>query len=91
MNALIHGHYPKNGRYCHLYLIGVLPERQGQGRGSALMDPMIEQMRRESIPIYLETANPTNVEIYKKKGLGVFHTIRCASNTLYLMKTNPIG
>ena len=89
MNALIHNQYPKNERYCHLYLIGVLPERQGQGRGSALMDPMIENMGRKSVPIYLETANPTNVEIYKKKGLDVFHTMRCGSNTLYLMKSNP--
>lgn len=84
--ALIHDQYPKSGPYGHLYLIGVLPERQGQGRGSALMDPMIESMGKRSIPIYVETANPTNVEIYKKKGFAVFHTIPCGNNTLYLMK-----
>jgi ribosomal protein S18 acetylase RimI-like enzyme len=89
MNALIHNQYPKNERYCHLYLIGVLPERQGQGRGSALMDPMIEHMGRKSRSIYLETANPTNVEIYEKKGFDVFHTMRCGNNTLYWMKSNP--
>ena len=82
----IHDFYPKCQRYFQLYMIGVLPESQGTGLASSLMNPMIERMERENIPLYLETANPRNVEIYKKKGFAVFHTMQFGSNTLYMLK-----
>jgi len=82
----IHDFYPKSQHYFQLYMIGVLPESQGTGLASSLMNPMIERMERENIPLYLETANPRNVEIYKKKGFAVFHTMQFGSNTFYMLK-----
>jgi predicted acetyltransferase len=59
---------------------------QGKGLASALMNPMIEDMKKKSIPVHLETANPDNVEIYKKKGFNIFHKIKLGNNTFYWMR-----
>jgi ribosomal protein S18 acetylase RimI-like enzyme len=85
-DKIIYNLYPTNTPYRQLYLIGVLPEGQGKGLASTLMNPMIEAMDKEAIPIHLETANRRNVEIYKKKGFSVFNTMQLGNNTLYWMR-----
>jgi GNAT superfamily N-acetyltransferase len=52
----------------HLYLqfLGVEPARQGQGLGSALIRPMLEQADAKGLQCYLETFQPRNVPLYKK-------------------------
>lgn len=85
-DKLIYNYYPKNQKYCQLYLIGVLPEGQGKGLASKLINPMIERMKESSVPVHLETANPKNVEIYKKKGFAVINTKQLGCNTLYWMR-----
>ena len=85
--ALIHNNFRKYPRYCHLFMIGVLPEAQGMGLASALMNPMLQRMKEKSIPVFLETANPRNVDIYKKKGFKIFETLTIGDRTLALMST----
>jgi ribosomal protein S18 acetylase RimI-like enzyme len=68
-------------------MIGVLPEAQGKGLASALMNPMIQRMKEKSIPLFLETANPRNVDIYKKKGFKIFETLIIGDRNLVLMST----
>jgi ribosomal protein S18 acetylase RimI-like enzyme len=68
-------------------MIGVLPEAQGKGLASALMNPMIQRMKQESIPVFLETANLRNVDIYKKKGFKIFETLTIGDRNLVLMST----
>ncbi len=58
--AQVHNNVRKYPRYCHLYMIGVLPEEQGKGLASTLMNPMIQRMKEHSIPLFLETANLRN-------------------------------
>lgn len=77
--------YPK-GQYHHLYLIGVLPECQGQGYASALLNPVLNEMAEKSVPVYLETANINNVKIYEKKGFQVYNTWFWQGLALYYMK-----
>lgn len=57
--------------HAHLGPIGVSPEAQGQGVGSALMNRYIEHLRRERTAGYLETDKAENVEFYKKFGFVV--------------------
>ena len=83
-DKLIYSKYPN--KYCQLYLIGVLPEKHGKGLASALMNPMIEKMKSIAVPMHLETENPENVEIYKKKGFSVYNTLQIENNTLYWMR-----
>jgi ribosomal protein S18 acetylase RimI-like enzyme len=83
----VHKHFGKYPRYCHLYMIGVLPEEQGKGLASALMNPMIQRMKEESIPVFLETANLRNVDMYKKKGFKIRKTLTIGDRNLFLMST----
>jgi ribosomal protein S18 acetylase RimI-like enzyme len=82
---MIHNNFHKYKKYCHLYLIGVLPEAQGKGLASKLMNPVIDKMKHLSIPIFLETANPINVEIYKKKGFSIYKKLSEKNSELFLM------
>ena len=54
---------------------------------SALMNPIIRRMKEKSIPIFLETANLRNVDIYKKKGFKIFKTLTIGEQNLFLMAT----
>ncbi|MCK5059062.1 MAG: GNAT family N-acetyltransferase [Candidatus Aminicenantes bacterium] len=87
MNKLIYSQFPKHRSYFHLYLIGVLPEVQGKGLASSLMNPILAEKKANKIPVYLETANPKNVEIYKRKGFSIFNTFQTENTTIYFMKT----
>jgi ribosomal protein S18 acetylase RimI-like enzyme len=83
--------YPKQGRFCHLYLIGVLPACQGKGYASKLMNPILNAMHEQSIPVYLETANIRNVQIYRKKGFRTYNTwIKPGIELFYMKKTNAM-
>jgi ribosomal protein S18 acetylase RimI-like enzyme len=86
MDKLTYSQYPKNKSYFHLYLIGVLPEAQGKGLASSLLNPILTEKRENEIPVYLETANQKNVEIYKRKGFNIFNTIQTENPTIYFMK-----
>ena len=86
MDKLTYSQYPKNKSYFHLYLIGVLPEAQGKGLASSLLNPILTEKRENEIPVYLETANQKNVEIYKRKGFHIFNTIQTENPTIYFMK-----
>lgn len=85
--AHIHNNFRNDPRYCHLYMIGVLPEAQGKGLASTLMNPMLQRMEEKSIPVFLETANLRNVDIYKKKGFKVFETLTIGDHNVFLMST----
>lgn len=57
----------------HFYLsaLGVDPERQGEGIGTALMGPVLERCDRDRRPAYLETATARNVLLYERLGFDV--------------------
>jgi GNAT superfamily N-acetyltransferase len=57
----------------HLYLqfLGVEPQRQGNGLGSALIRPMVERADAHGMRCYLETFQPRNVPLYKKHGFEI--------------------
>ena len=64
-----HHHVP----HPHFYLsaLGVEPERQGTGTGTALMKPVLEHADRDGTPAYLETATARNVLLYERLGFDV--------------------
>lgn len=59
--------------HVHLGPIGVAPDAQGQGIGTALMEHYVAYLQREGSAGYLETDKPENVEFYKKFGFVVQH------------------
>src|SRR5262245_50987141 len=57
--------------HVHLGPIGVAPDAQGQGIGTALMYRYIEHLKQEQTAGYLETDRLSNIEFYKKFGFVV--------------------
>jgi GNAT superfamily N-acetyltransferase len=57
----------------HWYLValGVEPERQGQGIGGALMQPILARADARNLPCYLETHRPENVRLYQRHGFEI--------------------
>ena len=60
-------------REPHWYLatLGVDPDDQGQGIGSALASAFLEWADRDAQPAYLETDRAENVSFYERRGFGV--------------------
>ncbi|MGB2696023.1 MAG: GNAT family N-acetyltransferase [Dehalococcoidia bacterium] len=60
-----------HGPHWHLITLGVEPERQGQGVGGALIQPVLERADGEHLPCYLETAKERNLTFYRRHGFEV--------------------
>jgi GNAT superfamily N-acetyltransferase len=58
-------------RHFYLLALGVEPEYQGRGVGTALMRPILERCDREGIPAYLESSKERNVPLYERNGFKV--------------------
>jgi GNAT superfamily N-acetyltransferase len=48
--------------------VGVVPEATGQGRGSALLEPMLQRCDAERLPAYLEASGEDNARLYARLG-----------------------
>ncbi|HWP24379.1 MAG TPA: GNAT family N-acetyltransferase, partial [Candidatus Binatia bacterium] len=57
--------------HIHLGPLGVAPEMQRRGVGTALMSRYIERLQQEKITGYLETDRAENVSFYEKFGFVV--------------------
>jgi GNAT superfamily N-acetyltransferase len=62
-----HPHYP----HYYLWILGVEPERQGQGLGSTLLRSLRAQADGDGLPCYLETDKPSSVKLYESHGFVV--------------------
>lgn len=65
--AAMYRHHPSRPHY-YFRDIGVLPEKQGQGLGSALMRPTLERCDREGLPAYLEASTERSAALYERLG-----------------------
>lgn len=66
-------HDPKEPHW-HVDPLGVLPERQGQGIGSALLSHFTGIVDGEGMLAYLETDQEQNVRLYERFGFSVQET-----------------
>jgi GNAT superfamily N-acetyltransferase len=62
-------------RPAHWYLValGVAPQQQGCGLGSALLEPVLQRTTAGRTPCYLETFHARTVEFYHRFGFSVVH------------------
>lgn len=69
----------------HFYLsaLGVDPDRQGRGIGTALMQPVLDQCDRGGIPAYLETATARNVILYERLGFEVVEELTLPASDVH--------
>jgi ribosomal protein S18 acetylase RimI-like enzyme len=62
--------HPTNPHY-YLAVLGTEPELQGQGLGSALMQPVLDACDRDEVPAYLESSKERNIAFYARHGFRV--------------------
>jgi ribosomal protein S18 acetylase RimI-like enzyme len=62
-------------RHMYLAVLGVDPDRQGQGIGSQLIRPGLDLCDREGLPAYLETGKEANLAFYGRHGFHVVDEI----------------
>jgi ribosomal protein S18 acetylase RimI-like enzyme len=62
------------GPHWYLLLLGVAPERQRQGLGSALVRAGLDRAAAGGLPCYLETLNAADLPFYRKHGFAVAAT-----------------
>lgn len=71
--------------FSYLWFIGVTPELQNRGKGSLLLDEIIQESQRSKRPIYLETSVERNLPWYQNHGFEIFHSLNL-TYTLYLLR-----
>lgn len=66
MNVMARAH-PREPHW-YLFAVGVVPEAQGQGRGAALLEPVLSRCDAEGTPAYLEASSAENARLYEQLG-----------------------
>lgn len=57
--------------HWYLWALGVEPEFQAQGIGTALLQPVLRKADEDGVPCYLETQTERNVRFYRRQGFTV--------------------
>jgi ribosomal protein S18 acetylase RimI-like enzyme len=70
------------GPHWYLLVLGVAPEKQGQGVGSRLIAPQLARVEAAGLPVYLETMTELDVAFYRKNGFEVGEEIELAGGGL---------
>ena len=60
-------HHP-HGSFYFLNLLAVVPEAQGQGIGSAMLERVLDRCDREGVPAYLDATSERGKELYERHG-----------------------
>lgn len=61
----------------YLMLLGVVPDQQGTGIGSALLRAVLDIADAADEPAYLEATSPRNRALYERYGFEVTRELRC--------------
>lgn len=92
--AALEGRHRHHAPQPHFYLsaLGVEPDRQGTGIGTALMEPVLGRCDSEGIPAYLETATARNVLLYERLGFDVVEELTLPNTDVHgwLMLREPL-
>ncbi|WP_030928969.1 GNAT family N-acetyltransferase [Streptomyces sp. NRRL S-646] len=60
--------HPAGRAHEYLWMIGVTPEHQGEGIGSALVQHVLDRCDREGLPAYLEASSARSRGMYERLG-----------------------
>ncbi|MEU7722754.1 GNAT family N-acetyltransferase [Streptomyces tibetensis] len=65
LTAAIH---PTGRAHEYLWMIGVAPDRQGEGLGTALIEAVLDRCDRAALPAYLEASSARSRKLYERLG-----------------------
>jgi ribosomal protein S18 acetylase RimI-like enzyme len=74
------GHYHPSTAHWHLSLLGVEPQEQGKGYGSALLHHALARCDAEGALAYLESSNEQNIPLYQRHGFEVLGRIQVGTS-----------
>jgi GNAT superfamily N-acetyltransferase len=91
LGATMEWRHAREVRKPHYYVrdVGVLPEAQGKGLGSALMRPMLDLCDREGLPAYLEASSERSAALYERLGFRLTDELRVAGSPLLRLMLRP--
>lgn len=76
--------------YWYLAAIGVCPKYFGQGRGTQILQTMLEHLDEVKLPAYLEATNTQNASLYSRHGFELLEEVSImGSPTLHRMWRSP--
>ena len=86
----VDGAHPRQPQHFYLAVLGVDPSRQGEGLGSALIQPVLQLCDSERLPAYLESSKERNVDFYARHGFRVTSELRLPKGpTMWPMWRSP--
>jgi ribosomal protein S18 acetylase RimI-like enzyme len=74
--AFLEHHHPAGPPHWYLPFLGVDPDWQGRGIGTALLRPVLDRCDARGLPAYLEASTPRNRACYERSGFGVTEEVR---------------
>ncbi len=63
--------HPKKPSHGYLLMMGVAPEHQGRGLGTALLEPGLASLDGARTPAYLEASSARSRDLYRRNGFEV--------------------
>jgi ribosomal protein S18 acetylase RimI-like enzyme len=84
--------HPHDRDHWYLPFIGVDPQWQGKGLGTALLRPILDRCDSAGLPAYLEASTPRNRTCYERNGFEVVGTLTHRKGpTMWKMWREPGG
>ena len=71
--------HPSEPHY-YLAFVGVAPNRQRHGIGTAIMEESLARVDKAGAPAYLENSNPRNLPFYQRLGFRVIKEVRAGDD-----------
>jgi GNAT superfamily N-acetyltransferase len=68
LDSVMHAAHPHDAAHWYLNVIATLPDRQGQGLGARILEPVLTRCDRDGVGAYLESSNPRNMTLYRRMG-----------------------
>ena len=88
----IEGKHPPQPPHWYLAILGTEPSAQGQGLGSAMLGPVLEDCDRDAVAAYLESSKERNVAFYSRHGFRVTEEVQLPRGPrIWLMWRDPRG
>ena len=91
LGAAMEWRHMRHAREPHYYVrdIGVHPEMQGRGLGSALMRPTLERCDRERLPAYIEASSERSAALYERLGFQLVSELRVGGSPPLRLMPSP--
>lgn len=72
--------YHPQGPHWYLTLIGVAPERQGEGHGSAMLEHALRLCDEARLPAFLEATCERNAALYRRHGFEALGAVQAGDS-----------